>query len=738
MKGTNNAAHHFSSSSVVHSDEFDTSVAMFNIAVIWFHLHEYAKSFSYLDTLYQNIEPVDEGIALRICLLLLDVALLSHQASRSADVITYMEKVFCVNSLTNQVENGTSAQQQSLLVSKSTSLPSNSTIPDSSHSDSVVTANTLENSLTRTLSEEALEDESLQLLSSLDISGQNLQRLSGIASSNDLPRSQAEESLSVVDLRLKLHLYKVRFLLLTRNLKAAKREVKMAMNLARGKDYPMALYLKSQLEYARRNHRKAIKLLMASSNCTETGISSMYYNNLGCIYYQLGKHHTSGVFFSKALKNSSLVRKEKPRKLLTLLQDKSLLISYNSGMHSLACGRPFHAARCFQKASLIFYNRPLLWLRIAECCLMALEKGLIKSNSSASDRSDIRVNVIGKGKWRQLAMRYGIAPNGQWEYVGKDDLFPGDGRQPDLSMSLAWQCIVNALYLLDSSEAKYSRSGSPSSIEESESRETLSSQSSNHKNVSSGDPKESNVASGSSQVNSNGEVKEQKVGNNHSASLQNSITDYEYICMKENQMMKQATLADLAYVELALGNPLKALSTARSLLKLTDCSRIYLFLGTMYAAEALCLLNQPEEAAEHLMTYVSGGNNIELPYSQEDCEKWTVEKVVDNDDSNGGTIASNAVSSPDESQVSVFSSPEEARGIFCANYAANFALLGELEQAHHFVMKALSDIPNSPQAILTAIYLDLKHGKTQEALAKLKQHGAIRFLPGSFTLNGSS
>ncbi|GFQ08337.1 ccr4-not transcription complex subunit 10 [Phtheirospermum japonicum] len=733
MKGTNNAAHQ-SSSSVVYNDEFDTSVAMFNMAVIWFHLHDYAKSFSYLDTLYQNIEPIDEGTALRICLLLLDVALLSHHASRSADVISYMEKIFRVNSLISQVENGTAAQQQSSLVLKSTSLLSNPTTADSSHSDSVVAANTLENSLSRTLSEEALEDESLQLLSSLDISGQNLERLSGIASSNDLLRSQVEESLSVVDLRLKLHLYKVRLLLLTRNLKAAKREVKMAMNLARGKDYPLALYLKSQLEYARRNHRKAIKLLMATGNRTEIGISSMYYNNLGCIYYQLGKHHTSGVFFSKALKNFSLVRKEKPPKLLTMTQDKSLLISYNCGMHLLACGRPLHAALCFQKASLIFYNRPLLWLRIAECCLTALEKGLITSNSSASDRSDIRVNVIGKGKWRQLALSYGNLSNGQWEHVRKDDLFAGDGKQPELSITLAWQCLVNALYLLDSIHAKYSSSGSPPSAEENESRETMFS---NHQNVGGGDPKEPNVSSGSSQVNSNGEVKEQKSGNNHSASsLQSSITDYEYNCMKENHMMKQAVLADLAYVELALGNPLIALMTAKSLLELPECSRIYIFLGTMYAAEALCLLNQPKEAAEHLMKYVSSGNNVELPYSREDCEKWKVEKVVDNDDSKCGAIASHAVSSNDESQV-VLSSPEEARGIILANFAANFALLGDLEQAQHFVMKALSDIPKSTQAILTAIYLDLKRGKTQEALAKLKQHGAVRFLPSSYKLNGS-
>ncbi|GER47383.1 CCR4-NOT transcription complex subunit 10-B [Striga asiatica] len=710
VKGLNSAVHHLSSSSVLYNDEFDTSVAMFNLAVIWFHLHDYAKSFSYLNTLYQNIEPIDEGTALRICLLLLDVALLFNHASRSADVISYMEKVFCVNNLVSQVENGTSAQQQSSLVTKSTSLHSNSTATDSSHPD-FVAANTLENSLARTLSEEALEDESLQLLSSLDISGQNLQRLSGIACSHDLLRSQSEDSLSVTDLRLKLHLYKVRLLLLTRNLKAAKREVKMAMNLARGKDYPLALYLKSQLEYARRNHRKAIKLLMASS---KTGISSMYYNNLGCIYYQLGKYNTSGVFFSKALKSCLLVRKEKPPKLLSLSQDKSLLVSYNCGMHSLTCGRPYQAARCFQKASLIFHNRPLLWLRIAECCLMALEKGLITSNSSAPSRSDIRVDVIGKGKWRHLAVSYG-----QLENFRKDDSIVGDGKQPELSISLAWQCLVNALYLLDSFEVKSGSVSPPGTVEKNESREIMFP---TNQNIVGGGDKEPNVSSGPSQVSLNGgDVKEQKCANNSSASLQNSVIDFQNLCVKENHMMKQAVLADLAYVELALGNPSEALLTAKSLLELPECSRIYVFLGTMYAAESLCLLNQPKEAAEYLMKYVSSGNHVELPYSREDSEKWKVEKMLDNDDSQTGQVASLAVSSPDES---VFSSPEEARGVLLANYAANFALLGDIEQAQQFVRMALSDIPKSPQAILTAIYLDLKCGKTQEAIEKLKQHGA--------------
>lgn len=740
--GSKGSASQFSATSClpIYIDEFDTSVTMFNIAVIWFHLHEYARSFSILDSLYQKIEPIDEGTALRICLLLLDVGLLSNQASRSADVITYVEKVFCMNSFSSQVDNGGSTQHPPTMVPKSASTPSNAIIPDASIPDTTAHTNALESSLSRTFSEEGLEDESLQLLSSLDISRENLPRPSSLESSNDFSRTQADDSISTIDLRLKLHLYKVRFLLLTRNLKAAKREVKMAMNIARGKDYTTALYLKSQLEYARGNHRKAIKLLMASSNRTEIGISSIYHNNLGCIYYRLGKYNAANVFFSRALSNGSSLRKERPLKLATLSQDKSLHIVYNCGMLHLACGRPLPAVRCFQKASVIFYNRPLLWLRIAECCIMALEKGLLNSRYSAeSDSLDVKVHVIGNGKWRQLTLQDGASGNGPLGCVEREDTSKDD-KHPNLSIPFARQCLMNGLHLLeisDSRYSKYSKSGSVASAT-SGGNESGDAVSTAFKNVASGDSKAPNAAVGSGLANVNGEVKEQKGGIGQNASLHNSISDYEEICVKENHMIQQALLADLAFIELELGNALKALSTARSLLKLPECSRIYTFLGNLYAAEALCLLNRPMEAAEHLFVYVAGDKNVELPYTQDDFDKWRVEKVVDFEDANGASGPLHA-SSPDDSQgVVMFLKPEEARGSLYANLAALSASQGDLEQAQQFVLQALSVTPCSREVILTAIYLDLVQGKPGDALAKLKHCNRIRYVPGNLTLNGSN
>ncbi|XP_010241578.1 PREDICTED: CCR4-NOT transcription complex subunit 10-like [Nelumbo nucifera] len=724
-KGSSTTPHQFSSTnsaSIAYTDEFDTSVATLNTAVILFHLHEYANALQVLEALYQNIEPIDETTALHICLLLLDVALASNDASRAADVILYIEKAFGVGYMTNQGDNGNTTHQPSNPVVKSSSTLSNSTAPDISNSDSVANSNASENPLSRTLSDEALDYESL--LSTLDISGP---RPASLPSSHDLSRMTADRPTPAVDLKLKLHLYKVRLLLLTRNLKASKREVKLAMNIARGRDSSTALLLKSQLEFARGNHRKAIKLLMTSSNRTESGTPSIFNNNLGCIYHQLGKDHTANVFFSKALRCSLSLRSENPLKLSTFSQDKSLLIVYNCGLQYLACGKPLVAARCFQKASLVFHSRPLLWLRMAECCILALEKGLLRSNGTPTD-GEVRVHVIGKGKWRQLVVEDGNLRSRHLNSMEENDEFLGGDSQQKFSMPFARQCLLNALHLLNRFESKHLKADlSNSVLEEDESNQSSSLKSSNHKNLSVGDSKTSNATLISASANANGDTKEPKGGVSPNTALQSSVSSYKDMYRRENNMIKQAVLADLAYVELNLENPLKALAAAKSLLRLPECSRIYIFLGHVYAAEALCCLNRLTEAAEHLSVYVTDGK-IELPYSEEDREKWRVEKGGEGEEANGGSLAPKNQPA-EESQGIVFLKPEEARGTLYVNLATMSIIQGDIDQAQRFATEALSALPNNPKAVVTAVYVDLLQGKSQEALSKLKQCSHARFVP---------
>lgn len=715
------------SAGVVFADEFDPSVAALNIATILFHLHEYPKALSVLEPLFQNIEPIDETIALHVCLLLLDAAFVSQDAFKFSDVINYLEKAFGVSYMANQADSGSTAQQQaSNLVAKSASIPNNSSACDDLKLEAITSGNVSDGSLSRTLSDETIEYETL--LSTLDMSGQNISRPSNLPSSNDLRRAPTDRSTSTINLKLQLPLFKIQLLILTRNLKAAKREVKLAMNIARGVDSARTLLLKSQLEYARGNYPKALKLVRASSSQGDVGSSITMNNNMGCIYYQQGMHNTSSIFFHEALSNCSSLWKEKPRTLSTFSQDKSLLISYNCGVQYLACGKPLIAAHFFLKASLVFYNRPLLWLRLAECCLMALEKGLLKSTETSIRESELKVQVIGQGKWRHLAAETGSLKSVNENSDERDNSLLHSIIRPKLSMSFARQCLLNALHLLGSYERKHVKSGLSTRLcpEENESSEEASSKAS-QKNLYSSEPKPKDMAS-SGQVSANGDAKELKNGSYANSAAINSLSEYEEICRLENLKIKQATLINLAFVELELGNPLKTLARALSLLNLPECSRAYSFLGHIYAAEALCLLDRPKEAVEHLSHYVSSGMTMELPYTEEDCRQWQVKKTMDAEDMNTPQMAARTQGS-EVQQDNVFLRPEEARQALYVNLASMYAMQGDLEQASRFANQALGVAPNSQEVAVMAVYLDLKWGKTQEALVKLKRFCRVRFLP---------
>ncbi|XP_019094843.1 PREDICTED: CCR4-NOT transcription complex subunit 10-like [Camelina sativa] len=604
--------------------QFDTTVTILNIAVTWFHLHQYTKSLSILESLFQNMEPLDDTIALRICFLLLDIALACRDAVKFLYAFGYIDKVYGFGS---QEENGSTVQLSSTQVSSEENLGYDNVIAEI-----------------------------------------EVERRMKLLAKKILP-TLGERSFSTVDPKLELQLYKVRFLLLTRNLRLAKREVEHAMNIAQIRDSSMALLLKSQLEYAHGNHQKVLELLGVSEEADTSGI---FKNNLGCIYYQLGKYHASAALFSKALRNCSSLRKVKP---FSLSQDKSLLITYNCGLLHLAWGKPLIAAQCFQKASPVFGRQPLLWLRLAECCIMALQKVLLEEGNTSFDRSKIRLHVAGKGKWRHLMM----------EETGYKEL-AGSTLWEKLSLPLARVYLSNGIYLLNESLSNDSKSDLESTLFV-------------------GMNLESTLFVGMNETH--GEA------NTNS----DSLSAFKDICRREKQLIKQALLANMAYVELELENPIKALSAATSLLQLQDCSNINVFLGHVYAAEALCLLNRPTEACTHLSGYLLlEQNDFKLPYAQEDFDLWRMHTSSDCDE----TL---------DLSTETALKPEEARGVLFANFAALLATQGDHDQAKLFVTRALNLLPNNVQATVTAVYIDLMlGGRSQDALARLKKCSHVSFV----------
>jgi len=684
-----------------YGDEFDTTIITFNMAVILYHLHDYESALSVLDPLYRNIEPMDETTALHVCFLLLDITLALQDATKAVDIIQYLERSFGVANTMNPNENASIPQQQ-LAQPKP---PARINMPPDS--DSNAYAGGYENLSAGIFPDDQIEFESLY--STFD-GHQNL----GRRILNDFSRASADLAATAADLKVRLQIYKVRLLLLTRNLKVAKRELKVLMNMARGRDSSTELLLKSQLEYARGNYRKAVKLLSTPNNRTEPAMLAIFYNNLGCILHQQRSYHTSIWCFSKALKYSLSLRSEKPMKLSALSQDKSCLISYNCGIQHLMCGKPLLAASCFREAMPLFYKRPLFWLRFSDCSLLALEKGLLCANGASSCNDEIGVNVVGSGQWRQLIVNP-VNLRNNFDSAGVTS-----GKHKNLvSLGFARQCLLNALLLLDATEQE--NSVIASNIEDCNQGAVQGYKSSGHKSTASTDSK---LPSGPTLANVNGEQK----GTSLNATLQSSLALYDEICRKENLKIRQAILGNLAFVELCLENPLKALSYAKSVLQLTDCSRMYVFLSHVYAAEALCTLNRPKDAAEKLSVYIRDGNDIELPYNVENSEKALVERDSDGEDSVAPSVTKLAT---EESEHSESLRPEEARGVLYIDLGMTAAMQGEVEQANYMVSRGLAMLPNNPRAVLASVYIDLLQGKSQEAVGKLRQCRNVRFRPGS-------
>ena len=139
------------------------------------------------------------------------------------------------------------------------------------------------------------------------------------------------------------------------------------------------------------------------------------------------------------------------------------------------------------------------------------------------------------------------------------------------------------------------------------------------------------------------------------------------------------------------------------------------------------MLNRPGEAGAHLSAYLLGQEDFKLPFAQEDFDPWRMNMSSDCEETSDCSTG-NARDSL---------KPEEARGALFANLAALFATQGHYDQAKPFIQHALTVLPNNVQATITAVYIDLMVGRSQDAVARLKQCTRVSFVPGRLEVRAS-
>ncbi|XP_047455219.1 CCR4-NOT transcription complex subunit 10 isoform X1 [Mugil cephalus] len=539
-------------------------------------------------------------------------------------------------------------------------------------------------------------EKSLHLLAVMDklyVQGSNKSSKGENNSSNKDGVSQKAESATMIEAaKSKMHQYKVRAYIQMKSCKACKREIKSVMNTA-GNSAP-SLFLKSNFEYLRGNYRKAVKLLNSSNIAEHPGpiktgecVRCMFWNNLGCIHFAMGKHNLGVFYFKKALQENDHIcaqlgdgRNTQYKKfagipMCALLANKRYELLYNCGIQLLHIGRPLAAFECLMEAVQVYHSNPRLWLRLAECCISANKGGLEQESKGLPCKKGIVQSIVGQGYHRKIVLASQSSHNTIYS----------EGQSaaiPVASMEFAAICLRNALLLLPEHQQQDAKT------------ENSSKSSSQSGSIESGS-ENSDACSGKAQ----------------DADKFLSAAPSSPLRKQEVENLRCSILACSAYVALALGDNVMALNHAEKLLHQTRVSGSLKFLGHIYAAEALISLDRISDAIAHLNPENVSDVSVGVLTSEQDQGSDKGDEPVE--------------SSGKQTPLCYPSSVTSARAMILFNLGSAYCLRSEYDKARKCLHQAASmvntkEIP--PEAILLGVYLELQNGNTQSALQIIKRN----------------
>ncbi|GFQ92093.1 CCR4-NOT transcription complex subunit 10-A [Trichonephila clavata] len=382
-------------------------------------------------------------------------------------------------------------------------------------------------------------------------------------------------------LRRKLQLCKARCYAMMKTSKACKKEIKNLLSSGSSIQNIPAFYLKSQLEYQRGNYRKALKLLNSvtlpddvSKYFWETGdcLPAIFYNNVGCIHFYMGKPNLGHFYTKKALTEfeSEIVKlcdlldnkhSTLPLHLLNISIPHQLM--YNIGVQYLQAKKFFKAFTFFVEVVKSYHSNPRLWLRIAECCIHINKPDCMDEYVECKKGSFVK-SKVSAGPHSKLIM-YSSTLDKQSSEEAKNS-----SNLETPSLQYAMLCLKNALFLVGEHSSSNSTGDSVSNIQSSsEDTDTATS--------------EENIL---------------------------AVLPASFLQGPEILCLRNSILAACSYVALSLGDVILAHEYAKTLLSQPRISAAHKFLAHQYAGESLLIMDRITEAIEHFNYQCA--NEIEL------------------------------------------------------------------------------------------------------------------------------
>ncbi|GMH32305.1 hypothetical protein BSKO_00139 [Bryopsis sp. KO-2023] len=511
----------------------ELAVVSLNMAIIRFQQREIKEVLSLLEPLFARIGPLDDGTAFRVCLLLLDVYIPRKDFEKAKNVVGFLGKTY--GSLFKPDER----DGEHLMDGEKEFMGSK--FGGVGHMGDSSSSNTDE-------SEEPCADSwplALPALSKMGVVPLQLGTKNGDS-------RQDKDKAGSMELKVVIHIYRAKLLFAMKDLKLVKREVKCILAVV-PTSIP-ALFLKAQLHYLRGNMKKAAKIL---SRCVEGTIEPSIVRvaalcNMGAIYHQMGKHNSACLCFSNALKQNGDLNSAGEHVLDISVPDPStmheqrLQLLYNAGLQHLLLKRYTLALDCFRDVAVLMFDKPILWLRMAECCLGIHQDGEADKASAGEtaegSREPFLAEVVGEsGSHRLLLLPEATAAASHGIGV----------------LSEAITYLQNACFLLEQQERM--------------------------------------LAGEANKADEQRNAFEATNGHTGSGSPSQDVAH-----------IRQLALCKLAYVHLLLEQPERALAALEPIMQAHWMDRQIALMVNCYSSEALCLMDKPSEAANQLGMFMAG------------------------------------------------------------------------------------------------------------------------------------
>eukprot|EP00803_Ostreobium_quekettii_P003078 evm.model.scf_1788.1 EVM.evm.TU.scf_1788.1 scf_1788:3151-14212(-) len=672
----------------------DESVVTLNMAIVHYQCMQLNEVVSLLTPLFQRIGPLDDGTALRVCLLLLDACIHLEDTDLAQTVLHQMERTygklfksddrdFISDLMADGEKEGPEAGSYGPPGVNGDSTSSSIDETDSLAAD---TRGLFLPSVSRSATPQAPASPSAML-----------------------KNGDTQERAQNVDNKVLVHLYRARLLLKLQNVKAMKRELKCVLDASPG-NVP-ALFLKAQMEYSKGNYRKAGKILAhcVAGNQDVSCVRVAALCDMGVIYHQLGKQNLACLCFTNSLKQLATLSLAEPSNQEAAIPDQGTLhhqrlqLMYNTGLQHLMIKHYSRALECFRDSMALLCDKAILWLRMGECCIGLYRQDQQKAHKAraADGRGETQGPVVTQVFGEQGSSQLLILPPGSDRGLGEglnstgiksEEAKNHGATDSGAHLAKAVMYLRNAMCILDRQERQL----------DSEEVDGLLGQPVTNTMMDMGSGKGTSVVGGGSES-----VRAVSVGS--------SIQQRE-----ELSIVRQSVLVNLAFVQLLQDQPELALGAAESLMLIPNLMRHVSLLAHCYAAEALCMLDRPTEAADQLGMYMA--QLADDAYTPGQMGGWPANGATD---PGMDSVARDNRQCENSEDVAKLTGPS-ARATLYVNLASVYATQGELLQAQQCARRAIAYDHFSTQALLILVYVELAQGNHETALALMRREKLVQ------------